>query len=105
MLFIVSFPGVSDAVHGSDLVLNLGPLLSDSNTGGFTRDIKDSNLIQLGHAFCQIKEKKFDGIHFLPVLRRLVAELKKDPKSYGLPRSQKEDKIQVRALFAILRYE
>jgi TPP-dependent 2-oxoacid decarboxylase len=91
---LVSLPGVADAVHASDLVLNLGPLLSDSNTGGFTRDIKDSNLVSLGHAFCQVKEKKYDGIHFLPVLRKLVAELSKDPKSYGLPRPQKE-KIQV----------
>lgn len=87
-IHLVSFPGVVEAVHGSDLVLNLGPLLSDSNTGGFTRDIKDSNLIQLGHAFIQIKEKKYDGVHFLPILKRLVEELKKDPKSYNLPRQQ-----------------
>ncbi|KAI6716621.1 indolepyruvate decarboxylase 5 [Diplocarpon mali] len=49
----VSFPGVAEAIHGSDLVLNLGPLLSDSNTGAFTRELKDENVIQLGHAFCQ----------------------------------------------------
>ncbi|OWP05492.1 pyruvate decarboxylase [Marssonina coronariae] len=39
----VSFPGVAEAIHGSDLVLNLGPLLSDSNTGAFTRELKDEN--------------------------------------------------------------
>ena len=62
----VSFPGVAEAVHGSDLVIHIGPLISDSNTGGFTRDIKDANLISLGHAFCQLKDQKFDNVHFLP---------------------------------------
>lgn len=90
----VSFPGVADAIQGSDLVLNLGPLVSDSNTGSFTRDIKDSNLVWLGHAYCQIKDKKYDGIHFLPVLKRLVAELRKDTATYNLPRPQKQEKIQ-----------
>ncbi|PBP22313.1 hypothetical protein BUE80_DR006903 [Diplocarpon rosae] len=81
----VSFPGVAEAIHGSDLVLNLGPLLSDSNTGAFTREIKDENAILLGHAFCQVKGKKYDGVHFLPVLFRIVAELKKNPQSYQIP--------------------
>jgi pyruvate decarboxylase len=90
----VSFPGVEDAIKGSDLILNLGPLTSDSNTGSFTRDIKDSQLIWLGHAYIQIKDKKYDGVHFLPVLKRLIAELKKDPKAYALPRPQTEVKIQ-----------
>jgi pyruvate decarboxylase len=73
----------------------LGPLLSDSNTGGFTRDIKDENLVFLGHEFCQVKGKKFENTHFLPVLRRLVEELRKDPKAYGLPRTQAQQKIEV----------
>jgi len=73
----------------------LGPLLSDSNTGGFSRAIKDENLIFLGHEYCQIKAKKYENIHFLPVLKRIVEELKKDAKSYNLPRVQTKAKIQV----------
>jgi len=95
---VVSFPGVAEAIHGSDLVLNLGPLLSDSNTGAFTRDLKDENVVLLGHEFCQIKGKKYDGIHFLPVLRKLVEALKKDPESYQLPRPSKEARLEVRHL-------
>ncbi|KAG4430025.1 hypothetical protein IFR05_014494 [Cadophora sp. M221] len=90
----VSFPGVAEAIHGSDLVLNLGPLLSDSNTGAFTREVKDENIVLLGHAFCQIKEKKFDGVHFLPVLRKIVEAVKKDPKGYQLPRPPKSAKLE-----------
>lgn len=82
----VSFPGVADAIESADLVLNLGPLLSDSNTGGFTRNIEDENLVILGHAFCQIKDEKYDSVHFLPVLKRIVEELEKSPIYYNLPR-------------------
>ena len=82
----VSFPGVAEAVHTSDLVLNIGPLLSDSNTGGFTREIKDSNIILLAHDFCQIKGRRYENVHFLPVLARIVAELKNSPKSFSIPR-------------------
>ncbi|KAJ5052224.1 uncharacterized protein L3040_001982 [Drepanopeziza brunnea f. sp. 'multigermtubi'] len=91
----VSFPGVADAVHSSDLVLNLGPLLSDSNTGAFTREIKEENVVLLGHAFCQVKDKKYEGVHFLPVLRRIVEELKIDAKSYNLPRRPRGDRLEV----------
>ncbi|KAH7312832.1 pyruvate decarboxylase [Rhexocercosporidium sp. MPI-PUGE-AT-0058] len=94
----VSFPGVAEAVHASDLVLNLGPLLSDSNTGAFTREIKVENVVLLGHAFCQVKEKKFDGVHFLPVLRKIVEALKKDPKDHQLPRPSKKAKIEAPVL-------
>jgi pyruvate decarboxylase len=76
-------------------VLNIGPLLSDSNTGGFTRFIKDENLVYLGHEFCQIQDKKYDGVHFLPVLRKLVEEVKKDTKKYNLPRHPTSAKIEV----------
>ncbi|CZT01107.1 related to PDC1-Pyruvate decarboxylase, isozyme 1 [Rhynchosporium graminicola] len=90
----VSFPGVAEAIHGSDLVLNLGPLLSDSNTGAFTREVKDENAVLLGHAFCQIKGKKYDGVHFLPVLRRIVEALKGDTKGYQLPRPSKGARLE-----------
>ncbi|EXJ90609.1 hypothetical protein A1O1_03712 [Capronia coronata CBS 617.96] len=90
----VSFPGVAERVEGSDLVLNLGPLLSDSNTGGFSRTIKDDNLIHLGHDFCQVKGEKFDGVHFLPVLQRLVGELESQPRKYKLPRPQEKPRLE-----------
>ncbi|KIW36739.1 uncharacterized protein PV06_11035 [Exophiala oligosperma] len=89
----VSFPGVAEAVERSDLVINIGPLLSDSNTGGFTRDIKDDNLVYLGHDLVQIKGEKFPGFHFLPILKRIVAELEAQPSKYNLPRPQKSRRV------------
>jgi pyruvate decarboxylase len=96
----VSFPGVAEAIHKSDLVLNIGPLLSDSNTGAFTREIKESNLVLLAHDFCQIKSKKYENVHFLPVLARIVSELKKSPKSFNLPKPP-PSKIQPPVLNAL----
>ncbi len=95
---LASFPGVAEAVEKSDLVINLGPLLSDSNTGGFTRDIKDENLVRLGHDLVQLKGQRFDGYHFLPILKRVVEELEAHPQKYKLPRPQHAGRVEAPVL-------
>jgi len=94
----VSFPGCAESIEASDLVLDIGPLHSDSNTGGFTRNISDSHLVLLGHSHCQVQAKKFDGVHFLPVLKRIVEELEKDSAKYQLPRTLSRKQVEVRNL-------
>jgi pyruvate decarboxylase len=91
----VSFPGCAESLESSDLILNIGPLLSDSNTGGFSRHISDGQLVFLGHDYCQIHDKKYDGVHFLPVLKRLVEELEKQPAQYRIPRTDAFTKVEV----------
>jgi len=78
--------------------LNIGPLLSDSNTGGFTRNIQDKNLILLAHDHCQVREKKFPGLHFLPILTRVVKELEAEPSAFNLPRPRSWTKLQTPVL-------
>lgn len=90
----VSFPGVADGLEGSDLVLNIGPLLSDSNTGGFTRYIDTENVVRLGHDFCLIRGEKFDGFHFLPILKRVVAELESQPQKFNIPRQSAKSRVE-----------
>lgn len=90
----VSFPGVAEGIEGSDLVLNVGPFVSDSNSGGFTRRIDDANLAYLGHEYCQLAGKKYEGVHFLPVLEKVVKELEANSKHYNLPRPQASSKIE-----------
>ncbi|TVY86691.1 Pyruvate decarboxylase [Lachnellula willkommii] len=92
--YLVSFPGCADSLESSDLVLNIGFLLSDSNTGGFTRKIPDGNLVLLGHEYCQIHDKKFPGIHFLPVLKRIVEEIEKDTKQFSIPKPDTRAKVE-----------
>jgi pyruvate decarboxylase len=91
----VTFPETRATLEASDLVLNIGPLLSDSNTGSWTRKIADEHLVVLGHDFCSVHKERFDGVHFLPVLKRIVQELEKQPAAYGLPRPGK--KVDVRS--------
>lgn len=40
-------------------------------------------------------DKKFDGIHFLPVLKRIVEEIEKDPKQSSLPKPDTRAKVEV----------
>ncbi|KAE8448867.1 hypothetical protein EG329_008869 [Mollisiaceae sp. DMI_Dod_QoI] len=96
----VSFPGVAATLESSDLILNIGTLLSDSNTGGFTRNIADNQLVILAHDFCQIHDQKFDGVHFLPVLERIVAKLEENPEEYHLPRDHFWTKVEAPILNA-----
>jgi pyruvate decarboxylase len=89
----VSFPGVAESIEASDLVLNIGPLPSDSNTGGFTREIKEKHEVWLGHDFCKVQGKTFASVHFLPVLEKLVAALEAEPQKYNLPRPSKNPRV------------
>ncbi|CAH0054420.1 unnamed protein product [Clonostachys solani] len=81
----VSFPGVREALESSDLIINTGTLQTDSNTGGFTRNIPVERLILLEHDSCVVLGEKFPNMHFLPILRRLVKELRSKASRYGLP--------------------
>lgn len=92
----MSFPGVAAELEGSDLILNIGPLLSDSNTGGFTRNITDKQLVLLGHNKCQVQDKKFEAMHFLPVVEKLVAKLEKDSKANNVPSDKSWNKVEAR---------
>lgn len=94
----VSFPGCAEALESSDLIVNIGPLLSDSNTGGFSRHIDDNQLVLLGHDHCQVHEKKYDGVHFLPVLKRIVEALEKEPAEYRIPRTDVFTKVETPVL-------
>ncbi|CAH0025268.1 unnamed protein product [Clonostachys rhizophaga] len=66
----VSYPGVKSAVEESDCILNLGPLLADSNTGGLTRNIDDSRVILIEPKSCTV-ELQLTKV----VLRRLLTSL------------------------------
>ena len=59
---IVSYPGIADAIEKSDFVINTGPLLSDSNTGGFTRCIKQENVVEIHCDHVILRGKRYDDI-------------------------------------------
>ncbi|VZI15839.1 unnamed protein product [Fusarium fujikuroi] len=77
--------GSMEALETSDLIINTGTLQTDSDTGGFTRKIPEKKAILLEHDKCVILGEEFPNIHFLPVLRRLVKNLKAKAGHFNLP--------------------
>jgi len=59
---IVSYPGVAAAVERSDFVINTGPMNSDSNTGGFTRNIKTENVVEIYADHTVFKGERYENI-------------------------------------------
>ncbi|KAK9477735.1 thiamine diphosphate-binding protein [Lipomyces japonicus] len=87
----LSLPNVQEALESSDLVINIGPLLSDNNSGSFTRHIEDDQLVILHPAYVSVKGVRHDGVHFLPVLEKVVAKI--DKTKLPVPRSVSSFKI------------
>lgn len=50
----VSYPGVKSAVERSDCIINIGPLLADSNTGGHTRQISPEQVVLIEPHSCTV---------------------------------------------------
>ncbi|AOW03697.1 thiamine diphosphate-binding protein [Yarrowia lipolytica] len=71
----LSLEGVAKSIEASDCVLFTGPLLSDSNTGGFSHNLKDENTIYLSPDYVKVKGKLYEGVHFFPVLKKVVEQL------------------------------
>lgn len=83
-----SAKGVAEAVHSSDLVLNLGIFISDSNTGGFTRQIKDENAVLMHTRYVTVKGNEYDGVCFVQVFEKLldIIDTSKLPKMGEKPK-------------------
>ena len=54
----------------------------------------------LGHDRCKVHEKNYDGMHFLPVLKRIVEALEKESAEYRLPRTDAFAKVEVGEILA-----
>lgn len=51
-------------------------------------------MIWLGHEYCQIKGERFEGVHFLPILKRVVEVLKSHSQKYNIPRPQQKPRLE-----------
>ncbi|KAM6516512.1 Pyruvate decarboxylase 1 [Fusarium falciforme] len=72
----VSTPGLKQYVEGSDCIINLGPFLSDSNTGGHSRQIGLQQALMLEPDSCTIFGQKFDQVFLRPLLKKLLSTFK-----------------------------
>ncbi|ODV78515.1 pyruvate decarboxylase [Suhomyces tanzawaensis NRRL Y-17324] len=72
----LSYPDVKEAVESSDLVISLGAMLSDFNTGSFSYSYQTKNVIEFHSDYTKIRQAQYPGIRMKNVLRSLLD----DPK-------------------------
>lgn len=74
----LSSPEVKNVVENADLVLSIGALLSDFNTGSFTYQYKTTNIIEFHSSWIQYRRATFQDVRMAPVLHKLSEILKDD---------------------------
>lgn len=71
----LSSPEVSAIVEKADLVLSVGALLSDFNTGSFSYGYKTANIVEFHSNYIQIKKAIYENVQMKHVLAELPHRL------------------------------
>ena len=93
-------------VEGSDLVLGIGAMLTDFNSGSFTAKIERSKSISIQHHNVRIGDAVYNDVEMKDVLVKLVGRIELNdtnaPKARGLDRpvGKPSDPITVEYLYA-----
>jgi pyruvate decarboxylase len=78
----LSSPEVREVVENADLILSVGALLSDFNTGSFSYSIKTRNLVEFHSDHVKISNAFFPKLHFKPLLQELIKQVGESVKDY-----------------------
>ncbi|AAS50293.1 AAL073Wp [Eremothecium gossypii ATCC 10895] len=78
----LSAPDVKEAVESADLILSVGALLSDFNTGSFSYSYKTKNIVEFHSDHTKIRSATFPGIKMKTVLQNLVKRIGEAAKGY-----------------------
>ncbi|KAF2091833.1 pyruvate decarboxylase [Saccharata proteae CBS 121410] len=76
-------PGVFDGLKSSDLVLLLGDLPADTNTGGFSRGVDADRSVVVNVFDVVIKGKKYENTFIKPILQSLLENIPSDYEPKG----------------------
>lgn len=79
----LSHEDVKQAVGNADLVLSVGALLSDYNTGSFTYLYNTKNIVEFHSDYTKIKQATFPGVQMKECLNALI-DVIKPPKNYNV---------------------
>lgn len=82
----IGTPGVREAAESADLVLTLGYLPADTNSGGFSRKIDENKTIHINPHSVVVFGKEHHNISIKPLLAALVASLPSPPQ-HSIPRA------------------
>lgn len=78
----LSEPSVKEAVESADLILSIGGLLSDFNTGSFSYSYKTKNIVELHSDHTKVRQAIFEGVKMKQTLNRLISEYSKTNSAY-----------------------
>ena len=68
----LSAPDVKKCVESADLILSVGALLSDFNTGSFSYSYHTKNIVEFHSDHIKIKNATFVGVQMKPLLQKLL---------------------------------
>jgi indolepyruvate decarboxylase len=93
-------------VESCDLVLNIGAIMTDFNTGGFTSHLDPEKTINIRHHLSQVGSKVYPNVEMKDVLTELTRRVKKrsekssiKPVSLGAKVGSGSDPITAEALY------
>jgi len=93
-------------VESSDLVLNIGAMMTDANTGSFTADLDPDKTINIRHHLTQVGSKVYPNVEMKDVLTELTRSVKMrsekspiKPTSYGAKVGSGSDPITAETLY------
>ncbi|CDH15785.1 related to Pyruvate decarboxylase [Zygosaccharomyces bailii ISA1307] len=78
----LSSPAVKQAVESADLILSVGALLSDFNTGSFSYSYKTKNIVEFHSDHMKIRNATFPGVQMKFVLADLLKKVPAAIKGY-----------------------
>lgn len=78
----LSNPAVKEAVESADLILSVGALLSDFNTGSFSYSYKTRNIVEFHSDHIKIRMATFPGVQMKFALQRLLEHVAEAAKDY-----------------------
>lgn len=78
----LSDPTVKAAVEAADLVLSIGALLSDFNTGSFSYSYNTKNVVEFHSDHTKIRQAVFPGVQMKEALQQLLAQVKTVTSGY-----------------------
>lgn len=71
----LSSPEVKELVESSDLILSVGGLMSDFNTGSFSYSYKTRSVVEFHSDYTKIKQATFPGVQMKETLQALIASV------------------------------
>ncbi|CCK72214.1 alpha-keto acid decarboxylase family protein KNAG_0J01330 [Huiozyma naganishii CBS 8797] len=72
----LSSPAVKKAVESADLVLSVGALLSDFNTGSFSYSYQTKNIVEFHSDHIKIRNALFPDMQMKSILQKLITQIK-----------------------------